>query len=104
MLVPMSVGGNRMETFKDRDLRTDLTKIEQPALVIAGSSDSYTPLDWQREIAALLPNCTYVEIPEGGHLSLISHAEVFNRVVLDWLTELARRQPLPERPVSSGTG
>lgn len=103
VLVPMSVGGARMDTFKDRDLRSDLTKIEQPALVIAGTSDSYTPLDWQREIAALLPNCTYVEIPDGGHLSLISHAEVFNRVVLDWLAELARRQPLPERPVSSGT-
>ncbi len=101
--VPMSVGGNRMDTFKDRDLRGDLPNIRQPALVIAGSSDTYTPNSWQREIAELLPNCSYAEIPDGGHLSLISNAETFNRIVLDWLAELAKRQPLPARPVTTGT-
>ncbi len=101
--VPMSVGGVRMDTFKDRDLRGDLPNIRQPALVVAGASDTYTPNSWQREIAALLPNCNYVEIPDGGHLLLISHAEIFNRVVLDWLADLAKHHPLPARPVTSGT-
>jgi pimeloyl-ACP methyl ester carboxylesterase len=85
--VPMSVSGSRMETFKKCDLRGELQSIRQPALVIGGASDTYTPVAWQREIAELLPNCTYVEIPYGGHLLLISHAETFNQVVLDWLAE-----------------
>ncbi|KPK78413.1 MAG: hypothetical protein AMS25_15525 [Gemmatimonas sp. SM23_52] len=85
--VPMSVGGTRVEIFRECDLRPDLRAIRQPALVIGGSSDTYTLQEWQREIADLLPNSTYVEIPYGGHLSLISHAETFNQVVLDWLAE-----------------
>ncbi|UCC48494.1 MAG: alpha/beta hydrolase [Gemmatimonadota bacterium] len=85
--VPMSVGGARMDMFKDCDLRPDLRALQDPALVIGGSSDTYTLPEWQREIAGLLPNSTYVEIPAGGHLSLISHAETFNQVVLDWLAE-----------------
>jgi pimeloyl-ACP methyl ester carboxylesterase len=83
--VPMSEGGVRLDTFKDRDLRPDLPGVDQPALIIAGASDTYTPNAWQREIADLIPNATYHEIPYGGHLSLISHAEEFNEVVLDWL-------------------
>ncbi len=83
--VPMSVGSARMDTFKNCDLRSDLHTIRQPALVICGTSDTYTPPEWQREIADLLPHSTYVEIEYGGHLLLISHAEEFNEVVLGWL-------------------
>jgi len=84
--VPLSVGSGRMDTFKDCDLRDDLPHIRQPALMIVGASDTFTPIEWQREIASSLPNSTYIEIPQGGHLSLISHAEVFNEAVLDWLS------------------
>jgi pimeloyl-ACP methyl ester carboxylesterase len=86
--VPMSVGGARMETFKERDLRSDLGRLQLPSLVIAGGSDTYTPIDWQREIADLLPNSTFVKIPYGGHLLLISHAETFNGIVRDWLARI----------------
>ncbi len=84
--VPMSVGEARLDTFKDCDLRSVLGRIRQPSLVISGASDTYTPAEWQREIAELLPNSTLVEIPYGGHLSLISHAEEFNELVVSWLT------------------
>ncbi|MGD2154351.1 MAG: alpha/beta hydrolase [Gemmatimonadales bacterium] len=83
--VPLSVSGARMDTFKDCDLRSDLRRIWQPALVICGASDTYTPPEWQREIAELLPHSSYVEIANGGHLSLISHADEFNEVLLGWL-------------------
>lgn len=85
--VPLSVSGTRMDMFKDCDLRPDLQAIQHAALVIGGSSDTYTLPEWQREIARLLPSSKYVEIPDGGHLSLISQAETFNQVVLDWLAE-----------------
>ncbi|NIR45677.1 MAG: alpha/beta fold hydrolase [Gemmatimonadetes bacterium] len=86
--IPTSVGTLRMATFKDRDLRGGLPEITAPALVIAGATDTYTPNDWQREIADLLPAATYAEVPNGGHLSLISQAETFNRMVLEWLEEV----------------
>ncbi|UCF20085.1 MAG: alpha/beta fold hydrolase [Gemmatimonadota bacterium] len=92
--VPMSVGGARMDTFKDCDLRGELRGLQQPALVIAGCSDTYTPWEWQHEIAGLLANSTYVEIPYGGHLLLISHAESFNELVMEWLARVRRATPV----------
>lgn len=87
--VPLAIGGRRMETFKGCDLREALRKIDQPALVLVGAADTFTPIEWQREIAELLPNSTYIEIPNGGHLSLISRAERFNEAVLEWLEQRA---------------
>lgn len=101
--VPMLVGGARMDTFRDRDLRPELPRIEQPALVIGGAADSYTPPEWQREIAELLPHSTYVEIPYGGHLLLISHAETFNKAVLDWLADLPEGPSRTSRAPAAGT-
>jgi 3-oxoadipate enol-lactonase len=86
--VPGWVSNARLETFRKCDLRPDLPELGQPTLVVGGLFDTYTPLEWQREIARLIPGATYVEIPYGGHLSLISHAETFNRVVLEWLDTL----------------
>ncbi len=88
--IPSSVGALRMESFVGCDLRDDLPGIRAPTLVIAGATDNYTPNEWQREIADLLPESTYVEIPSGGHLSLISQAETFNQVVLEWLEDVRR--------------
>lgn len=88
--VPSAVGGTRMDVFRDVDLGPELPDIRQPALIIAGTADAYTPAAWQRDIAARLPDSTYVEIPDGGHLSLISRAETFNRVVRGWLEEIGQ--------------
>ena len=98
--VPMSEGAVRMDTFRKLDLRDDLLSIAQPALVISGAADGYTPPAWQREIARLLPNSTYVEIPRAGHLALISQAVTFNKVILDWLAGLegADQPPSPPPP------
>ncbi|NIP78853.1 MAG: hypothetical protein GWM90_06495 [Gemmatimonadetes bacterium] len=49
-----------------------------------------------------MPNATFVEIPNAGHLALISHAETFNRVVGDWLDELPRLREIAPR--ASGEG
>ena len=100
---PLSAGGVRMATFKGCDLRPDLSRMQKPALVVVGSADTFTPIEWQREIADLLPNSTYTEIPMGGHLALISHADTFNEVVLDWLNEQRDRQALRSQSLSAET-
>ncbi len=97
--VPMSEGSTRMDTFRKLDLRDELKRITQPALVINGAVDTYTPPAWQREIAAQLPNSTFVEISDAGHLALISHAETFNEIILDWLAGLEdAADTAPESP------
>lgn len=90
---PVSDGTRRMDMFRDRDLRAELPGIEVPTLVLRGATDRYCLPEWQEEIARLLPDAEYKEIPGAGHLALISHSETFNRVVLDWLDrQLAGRE------------
>jgi pimeloyl-ACP methyl ester carboxylesterase len=84
--------GARVELFKQEDLRPELRSIAAPTLVLKGSLDRYTLAAWSREIAELIPSARYVEIAETGHCSHISMPDVFNRTLLDWLSELDRRE------------
>jgi pimeloyl-[acyl-carrier protein] methyl ester esterase len=57
------------------DLRDVVTKIPQPAVVIAGQYDRVTPPSACRALAELLPNATYTEIRRAGHAPFLSHPD-----------------------------
>ncbi len=56
-----------------------------PTLVIVGEQDGGTPPSMAREIAAAIPDARLEIIAEASHLSNIEQAEVFNRLLLDFL-------------------
>lgn len=84
--------GARVGLFRREDLRPELPAIRVPTLVLKGPVDGYTPVAWATEIAELIPGARYVEIAETGHCSHISMPDVFNRILLGWLSELDRPQ------------
>lgn len=84
--------GARVDLLKQEDLRPELSSIAAPTLVLKGSLDSYTLAAWSREIADLIPSARYTEIAGTGHCSHISMPDQFNRKLLDWLSELDRRE------------
>lgn len=94
--VPPGVSGARVKLLKGEDLRPSLPQIEAPALIVKGPRDAYVPVTWSREIAGLIPDGTYAEVPSTGHCSHISMPDEFNTTLLEWLE--AR---LPERGASS---
>ena len=59
------------------DLRANVARIPQPALLIAGQNDRVTPPSATRWIASMLPAAQYAEIPRAGHASFISHTDEF---------------------------
>lgn len=65
-----------------RDLLKDITV---PSLVIAGKSDKIVPLEIMKNMADSLPNSTFVEFEDVGHLSALEIPEEFNSVVLSFL-------------------
>lgn len=85
--VPFPDGSRRLALLRDFDLRDGLPAIRAPALVVRGTTDTYCPEPWSREIAALVPRADFLEIAGAGHLALMSKAETFNRVVMRWLLE-----------------
>ena len=60
-------------------------KLNIPILVIAGSDDALIPIETSRLMAALNPNCTYLEFEKVGHMPMlespINTAEAINLLV-----------------------
>ncbi len=66
-------------------LRT-LEKI--PLLLIAGEKDMVTPLTHSEEIARLLPQATYVKLPNSGHVVMLECADPVNEAILAFLEQI----------------
>ncbi|MFA6310779.1 MAG: 3-oxoadipate enol-lactonase [Sterolibacterium sp.] len=56
-----------------------------PTLVIVGSDDAGTPPAMARAIAEAIPGAQLEIIPDAAHLSNIEQAEIFNRLLLEFL-------------------
>ena len=77
-----------MQSFGVTDFREDLTKVTVPTLVIHGDSDAIVPFEGSgaRTHAAIAGSELHV-ITGGPHGVNVSHAEEFNRVVLEFLAK-----------------
>ncbi|SFL51185.1 alpha/beta fold hydrolase [Geodermatophilus ruber] len=72
--------------FGRTDFRGDLGTITLPTLVIHGDSDAIVPFEVSgKRSHELLPNSELVVIEGGPHGINVSHAEQFNRALLDFL-------------------
>lgn len=49
-----------------------------PAILIFGEADYVTPAEHMRAIAAVLPAAELVSVPDGGHVTLLEHADEVN--------------------------
>jgi non-heme chloroperoxidase len=75
-----------MEAFGTTDFRDDLAKVTVPALVIHGDGDATVPFEGsgQRTHEAI-PGSELVVVEGAPHGFNVSHAEEFNRALLDFL-------------------
>ena len=63
-----------------------LPTVKVPTLVVCGSDDAGTPPAGNRQIAALIPGGRYEEIPDARHFPNVEHPDVFNRIMMGWLS------------------
>ena len=76
----------------DDSLRTELTGVAVPTLVLVGSQDILTPMGDSEEIAELVPGAELAVIRGAAHGFMLEHGAAFNRTVLDFLDR--RRAPV----------
>lgn len=69
----------------DADLWRQLSTIAAPTLLVGGGPSSPVLPAKLREVAELVPDCTYVEIADGGHYVHRSQPGPFGDAVLTWL-------------------
>jgi pimeloyl-ACP methyl ester carboxylesterase len=75
-----------IDAFGRTDFRGDLGAISQPCLVIHGDADAIVPFEVSgRRTADAVDDSTLVVVENGPHGFNVSHAEEFNRALLDFL-------------------
>ncbi len=70
------------------DFRTDLAAIDVPLLVLHGTEDRNIPIDvGARRVPQYVPGATIVEVEGGPHGIGVTHPEIVNPALLDFLRE-----------------
>lgn len=70
-----------------RDNSGYLPHITQPALVIVGSDDFFTPVTDMKNVAAALPNGQLVVIENAGHMPNMEQPGVFNKTIVQFYND-----------------
>jgi 3-oxoadipate enol-lactonase len=75
----------------ERDDITDkVSQITAPALIIHGEADAAIPMDKAEELAKALPNCEgIVRVPGGAHAANMTHPEIVNPPLREFLDKFA---------------
>ena len=75
-----------VRAFSFTDFREDVAKIQVPTLVLHGDSDAIVPFEVSgRRVHDTLPDSELVVIEGGPHGFNVTHAEQFNRALLEFL-------------------
>ena len=75
-----------MEAFATTDFREDLKKIDVPTLVLHGDSDATVPFEGSGQRTHQAIEGSHLHVIEGGpHGCNVSHADEFNRAVIQFL-------------------
>lgn len=63
-----------------------LTAITTPMLILDGEEEEAIDIEHTKKMASLIPTAELVLMPGSGHFAMLEQPEVFNRIVLDFLT------------------
>ena len=76
------------EGLSDFDLSSRVSKISVPTLVVVGEHDRVITPDQGRDLASKIRNAKLEEIPGVGHLGYSEEPDIFNQIVLKFLSAL----------------
>lgn len=84
---PVSSGERaQLEVTTSLNDRSDAYRgINQPVLVVAFADDVTIPTYLSCEVADVIPQARYVEIPDAGHFGYLEQPEAVNRLILEFL-------------------
>lgn len=66
------------------DLRADLARLTQPALILQGELDAFVPVAAARELASTLPNSELIILPNTGHVPTVTRPHEVAQAIRDY--------------------
>lgn len=92
-LVNMDIATYMMGTLsKEYDMRSRLSEIKVPALVLQGRYDWVTPMSGAMEMAHRIPNAQIHVFEQSGHMVFMEEPEELVAVLKEWVTTVIERQ------------
>ena len=96
---PLDVVAGYLRTLSDHERYAALEVFDGiETLLVGGEADMLTPIEHTEEMARLLPGAEFVEIADGGHVTLMEHADVVNAHLVAFLDRAARALPGERQP------
>lgn len=73
------------DLLAEADVSVELSRIEQPALIVSGELDTANPVEHQRRIVDGIPRASHTIVPDAGHLVPASHPDTVARLLIEQL-------------------
>jgi aminoacrylate hydrolase len=88
---PTEILDSRIDAIMAFDRAADTGRIGHPTLVVVAEDDAVTPLYFSQELARRIPNARLRTLGTGGHMCMLTMAEPYAALVLDFLTTYDRQ-------------
>jgi pimeloyl-ACP methyl ester carboxylesterase len=85
---PATIAAAQRGMAERPDMRSTLTIMKLPTLVVCGEQDVISPLEEMKFMAEALPQGRFEVIKDAGHMSPLEKPQAFNTVLLNWLEKL----------------
>jgi len=80
------------------DARPLLRALRMPVLLLWGESDPLVPLAYAERMREEIAGARLVVVPKAGHIPMWENPQVFNRELLEFVSEVEERQPVAAVP------
>ena len=70
------------------DMRSRISQISVPTLVLIGGDDIFIPIEFSEELASKIPKAELVVLERGGHNCWMEFPELFNQAVMQFLDKV----------------
>lgn len=88
---PIDVLAEFIPALQEHEKTAALAILQQTeVLVIGGTSDRLTPIEYSREIVQAIPGADYVEIEDAGHMALIEFHEQVDELIGEFIDRVWR--------------
>lgn len=78
----------QLEAIREFNLESKVSGIKAPTLVVAGTNDRVVPLKSSEALAEAVPQSRLVVFEGGSHFLFVEEARLFNRIVMEFLSEV----------------
>jgi pimeloyl-ACP methyl ester carboxylesterase len=91
---PIDVMADFMSLFGSNDRAKALEVLQGlPMLIIGADGDRLTPVEHSRAMAEALPDATYVEVAESGHMVMLERHDLVTNSIAELIDDVSGEQP-----------